>query len=240
MIFDGVTQSRKALADYAVEYKRQLKVRPNDNHRVRAKCKNTKCKWLLTAKLDRDTSDFKVIIYHPIHKCIHLNKRKMCTSKLIARKFKDKIVSQPYIRIWEIQELVKDKIGLYVGRTICHRAKQRVIIENISDWNLEFPRLCDYADMIKQTNPGSSCWVKIDKETEPGNFFFVYFYVCLQAFKQGWLDGCRKIIGFDGCFLKGACKGELLVAVEKNENNQMYPIAWAVVDKRLNIAGIGS
>ncbi|KAF3668776.1 hypothetical protein FXO38_07937 [Capsicum annuum] len=40
----------------------------------------------------------------------------------------------------------------------------------------------------------------------------------------------RKIIGFDGCFLKGACKGELLVAVGKNGNNHMYPIAWAVVD----------
>ena len=58
----------------------------------------------------------------------------------------------------------------------------------------------------------------------------MYFYVCFHAFKQGWLEGCRNIIGFDGCFLKGAFKGELLVAVGKNGNNQMYPIAWAVVD----------
>ncbi|XP_060200939.1 uncharacterized protein LOC132629246 isoform X1 [Lycium barbarum] len=230
MVFDGVTQFRKDLADYAVEYRRQLKVRPNESHRVRAKFKNTKCKWQLTAKLDRDTCDFMVITYHPIHKCIPLNKNKMCNSKLLAMKFKDIIVSQPYIRIWEIQELVRDKLGLYVGKTICYKAKQRIIIENMGDWNMKFSRLCDYADLIKQTNPGSSCSVKIDEATEPGKNLFVYFYVCFQAFTQGWLDGCKKIIRFDGCFLKGVCKGELLVAVGKNENNQMYPIARAVVD----------
>ncbi|WMV10365.1 hypothetical protein MTR67_003750 [Solanum verrucosum] len=39
-------------------------------------------------------------------------------------------------------------------------AKQRIMKEDIGDWNVEFARLCDYADMIKQTNPGSSCWVR--------------------------------------------------------------------------------
>ena len=41
----------------------------------------------------------------------------------------------------------------------------------------------------------------------------MYFYVYLDALKKGWKEECRRIIGFDGCFLKGACKGELLVAV---------------------------
>lgn len=154
----------------------------------------------------------------------------MCDSKLVARKFKDRIASQPYIRIWEIQDLVREVLGLYVGKNICYRAKQIVMRENMGDWKLEFVRLCDYADMIKTTNPGSSCWIKIDKETEPRKNLLVYFYVCFHAFKQGWLDGCRKIIGFDGCFLKGACTGEEFVAVGKKGNNQIYPIAWAVVD----------
>ncbi|XP_019234777.1 PREDICTED: uncharacterized protein LOC109215211 [Nicotiana attenuata] len=55
--------------------------------------------------------------------------------------------------------------------------------------------------------------------------------MCFDALKKGWLEGCRRIIGFDGCFLKGACKGELLVAVGKNGNQQMFRITWAVVDK---------
>ncbi|KAH0639298.1 hypothetical protein KY285_035884 [Solanum tuberosum] len=186
MVFEGANQFRKAVTDYAVEYRRQIKLRPNEKHRVRVKCKNANCKWLLYASIDRDSGDFIVKNYHPVHKCIPLNRNKLCNSKLIARKFKDKIVSQSYIRIWEIQDLVRKTLGLYVGKTLCYRAKQRIMKENMGDWKVEFARLCDYEDMIKQTNPGSSCW--------------------------------------------GACKGELLVAVGKNGNNQMYPIAWAVVD----------
>lgn len=64
-------------------------------------------------------------------------------------------------------------------------AKQIVMRENMGDWKLEFAILCDYADMIKITNPGTSCWIKIDKETEPWKNIFVYFYVCFHAFKQG-------------------------------------------------------
>ena len=48
--------------------------------------------------------------------------------------------------------------------------------------------------------------------------------------KDGWKEGCRKVIGVDGCFLKGTIKGELLTAMGRDANNQMYPIAWAVVN----------
>jgi hypothetical protein len=49
--------------------------------------------------------------------------------------------------------------------------------------------------------------------------------------KDGFKAGCRKVIGLDGCFFKGACQGELLCAIGRYDNNQMYPVAWAVVEK---------
>ena len=51
-----------------------------------------------------------------------------------------------------------------------------------------------------------------------------------DALKKTWIH-CRECIGLDGCFLKGVCKGQLLVAVGKDGNNQMLPLAWAVVEK---------
>ncbi|WMV23639.1 hypothetical protein MTR67_017024 [Solanum verrucosum] len=133
MAFEGANQFRKAVADYAVEYRRQIKLRPNEKHKVRVKCKNANCKWLLYASIDRDSGDFIMKNYHPVHKCIPLNRNKLCNSKLIARKFKDKIVSQPYIKIWEIQDLVRKTLGLYVGNTLCYRAKQRIMKEDMGD-----------------------------------------------------------------------------------------------------------
>jgi len=41
---------------------------------------------------------------------------------------------------------------------------------------------------------------------------------------------CRPLIGLDACFLKGQLGGQLMAAVGKDENNQMIPIAYAVVE----------
>lgn len=55
-------------------------------------------------------------------------------------------------------------------------------------------------------------------------------YICIKAIKEGFLYGCRRLIGVDGCFLKGLM-GQLFVAVGRDGNNQMLPISWAVVEK---------
>ena len=41
---------------------------------------------------------------------------------------------------------------------------------------------------------------------------------------------CRPIIGVDGCFLKGKYGGELLTTVGRDGNDQMLPLAYAVVE----------
>ncbi|GKF34170.1 hypothetical protein Tco_0107370, partial [Tanacetum coccineum] len=62
-----------------------------------------------------------------------------------------------------------------------------------------------------------------------GKNYFSRFYFCFKGLREGWLQGCRRAIGLDGCFLKTICKGELLSAEGRDGNNQIYPIAWAVV-----------
>ena len=40
----------------------------------------------------------------------------------------------------------------------------------------------------------------------------------------------RPFIGLDGCFLKGKYGGELLTAVARDANDQMLPLAYAIVE----------
>ncbi|XP_019242569.1 PREDICTED: uncharacterized protein LOC109222702, partial [Nicotiana attenuata] len=138
-------------------------------------------------------------------------------------------MSQPGMKVREFRKLIKQKLDLYVGRSTAHRARAKILKEIIGDVHQDFKRLYDYRDMILQTNPGSTCVVKAEDPGD-GKLVFSKIYVCLHAMKRGWLEGCRRIIGLDGCFLKGVCKGQLLVAVSKDGNNQMFPIAWAVVE----------
>ncbi|KAH0758271.1 hypothetical protein KY290_021764 [Solanum tuberosum] len=95
----------------------------------------------------------------------------------------------------------------------------------------EFKRILDYRDELLKTNPGSTCVVRLSEETfEGGRKMFQSFYICFDALKKAFKAGARRCIGFDGCFLKGVSRGQLLVAVCKDGNNQMLPLAWAVVE----------
>nr|GEU80136.1 hypothetical protein [Tanacetum cinerariifolium] len=81
---------------------------------------------------------------------------------------------------------------------------------------------------LLESNPGSTCRLDV-KDTGCGKSYFKRFYICFKGMKDGWLEGCRRVIGLDGCYLKHTCRGELLIAMGRDANNQMYPIAWAVV-----------
>ncbi|WVZ50575.1 LOW QUALITY PROTEIN: hypothetical protein U9M48_001817 [Paspalum notatum var. saurae] len=57
----------------------------------------------------------------------------------------------------------------------------------------------------------------------------------LMRLNESWgSKPLKRVVGLAGCFFKGATNGELLCAVGRDGNNQMYPIAWAVVEKENN------
>ena len=60
------------------------------------------------------------------------------------------------------------------------------------------------------------------------NHVFKFLYICPVAYKRGFLNGCRRVISLDGCFLKGPWNGQVFVAVGRDANNRIYPIAWSV------------
>ncbi|XP_050222624.1 uncharacterized protein LOC126672711 [Mercurialis annua] len=52
-----------------------------------------------------------------------------------------------------------------------------------------------------------------------------------RPLRDGFMDGCRRVISVDGCWLKGLYGGQLLAAVGIDANDCTYPIAWCTVDK---------
>nr|GMD06144.1 uncharacterized protein LOC109147413 [Ipomoea batatas] len=107
----------------------------------------------------------------------------------------------------------------------------RAIVKNINvEFEDQFRIIRDYAAECINSNPGTTAVVKTNRTTPDSPCVFHRLYVCFGPLKRGFLDGCRKLIGLDGCFLKGMLKGEILSIVGRDSNNQMYPIAWAVVE----------
>ncbi|KAL0368060.1 UNVERIFIED_CONTAM: hypothetical protein Scaly_1024900 [Sesamum calycinum] len=99
-------------------------------------------------------------------------------------------------------DIIND-LRVNVSRHQACRAKKAALkeIEGSREW--QYARLWDYADEVRKTNHGST------------------------VFRAG----CRPIIGIDGCHLKGPHGGILLIVVGVNPNNNLFPIAYAVVGK---------
>ena len=89
----------------------------------------------------------------------------------------------------------------------------------------QYKMLWDYANEIRRSNLGSSFFIALDEKAR-----FNKAYMCIDACKRGFLQGCRPIIFIDGCHIKTRYKGQLLVAVGIDPNNCIYPIAIGVVE----------
>ena len=62
-----------------------------------------------------------------------------------------------------------------------------------------------------------------DKNAQPK---FKRMYIRYNAQKVGFLGGCRPIIGLDGCHLKGRFGGQILYAVARDANDNIFPVAF--------------
>ncbi|KAG5579695.1 hypothetical protein H5410_050322 [Solanum commersonii] len=210
-------------------------IKLKQKERIRAKCNKKGCPWHILGSIDGNTGNFSVKTYFLVRKYFKRTRNKLCTPIWISKHYKERIMSEPTIKLHQIQSLIQKQYGLYVSKTSCRKTKLRVMNEQMGDFREEFSRLYDYAEQLKTTNPGTTVSIRTSKNTIPGKEVFMSIYICVSSLKSGWKEGCRRIIGLDGAFLKSVCKGELLSCISKYGNNQMYPIAWACIKHDLEL-----
>ena len=92
----------------------------------------------------------------------------------------------------------------------------------------QYKRLRSYDAELIEKNKNST--VKIKCDLTPHGPVFERIYVWLEACKSAFVTTCRPLMGLDGCFLKGEFGGQLMSVVGKDGNNQMFPIAYAVLE----------
>ncbi|KAL4568417.1 hypothetical protein LXL04_024029 [Taraxacum kok-saghyz] len=114
------------------------------------------------------------------------------------------------------------------GSETCEDDVDSVLSDDVSVDHEVDDELWRYGAELVRANPGSTVKIQVDPMPD-STVYFSRMYVCFKGVKDGWIEGCRRVIGIDGCFLKGICRGGLLSAIGRDANNQMYPLAWAVV-----------
>ncbi|XP_078439280.1 uncharacterized protein LOC144709577 [Wolffia australiana] len=128
--------------------------------------------------------------------------------------------------MWEINAL----FGITVSKQTCYRARSEARMKLLGTLDDHYHMLPAYIAELKKVNRNGTFELVLDRATPDSLVRFKRLYLCFDSIARGFLEGCRRVIGLDGWFLKTELKGQLLSAVGKDGNNQMFPIAWAVVE----------
>lgn len=115
-----------------------------------------------------------------------------------------------------------------ISQQIVYRTKHKAGELNSGAYKEQYNKLESYTAEIRRSNPGSSIFIHSEMDGDVRKFKRIY--ICWDACKKGFLAGCRKLIGFDGCHIKGAYPGQLLSVVGIDTNNGMFPIFYTVVE----------
>ncbi|KAK8628189.1 hypothetical protein V6N13_063899 [Hibiscus sabdariffa] len=111
-----------------------------------------------------------------------------------------------------------------MNKSKCVRAKNSTLEKLHGNYNEQCAKLYAHLVELRGSNPGTTTIYKLDERR------FERLYLCMQAMKDGFKEGCRPIIGLNGCHLKGYYQCHLLAAVGIDAYNSVYPIAFAVVE----------
>ncbi|GKA61982.1 hypothetical protein Tco_0761501 [Tanacetum coccineum] len=128
-------------------------------------------------------------------------------SNWIARNYAKKIMINPCIKVKEIINLILKKYKCKVTISQARRGKMKALQQYETCFEDYYGMLWSNASEILNSNPGSTCKMSVDLMLDVKNYFS-RFYVCFKGLKEG----------------------ELMSVVRRYENNQIYPIAWAIVN----------
>ncbi|KAL4564105.1 hypothetical protein LXL04_028157 [Taraxacum kok-saghyz] len=247
-------KSKKEIKDkvnkLAIETRRNLCFKKNDKIRLRVVCRGNvpdasgsgvggaiksnkvTCPWSMQASRSKDSKYWFVKTLTDKHNCIQTRKIRACTAKFISSKILDQVESNPTVPLRAIQDQIMKKFQVGVSLHKVQRAKAAATTLVVGDNTKQYEVLRDYLMEVQATNLSTN--VKIEVVSEPNyasqTRMFKRVYICLGELKKGFKASRREIVGLDGAFMKGPFPGQMLTAVGLDSNNEIYPVAYAIVE----------
>lgn len=129
-----------------------------------------------------------------------------------------------------MQEEFKKTLQVDVGEWKCCRVRQKDLRGVEDKMREHYANVRKFGGEILRSNPSNTVKIRTTRQQEGDEPRFQRMYICYAALKNCWKEGCIPVIGLDGCFLKTVRGGQLLSAVERDEDNSIMPIAMAVVE----------
>lgn len=223
MRFTTGFQCRSALRTWAIMNGHPITFKRCSKSQMQAKCKDP-CPWKCWASMMTSENTFVIRSIGEKHTCPFDVHNKQANYKWIAKQYIDDFRVRPEMGISEFLEDCNRKFGVQPSRGRLYRAKAHALELLRGTVKHHYAVLRNYvAELVRVDREGRFELMLGDEAVFKG------IYIGFSALKKGFMAGCRWIIGLDGCHLKTHLGGQLLCAIARDANNQMYHIAWGVV-----------
>ncbi|KAK9026500.1 hypothetical protein V6N11_039338 [Hibiscus sabdariffa] len=179
MRFEDNLQFKEAVRKYSVAKGVKLNFVKNEPNRTRV-CFKGNCPWLIFASHDSMYDCYVLKTYNPIHKFYRSNKNTLISCKMIEKKFKDMILSNPKMKMSTLQEMCQSELRAYATYNMCQRARKNVLKEKNGSYVEEFASLWGYVAELIASNPGSTVTIQVDRDSAEIATFH-RMYICLAA-----------------------------------------------------------
>ncbi|XP_044500271.1 uncharacterized protein LOC123221497 [Mangifera indica] len=227
--YNSKAELRALFRTYALETGIQWKVGHSDNIRYELKCVHPQCKWRARATREQDGDYWVLRRMDETHTCPRdqiLPHHRQAGAESLGNILKSMFVVDRIYRPKEIISDMADRYRIDISYTQAWRAKTYAINALRGSPEESFGILREYCHNLELKNPGTMARIDVDLENR-----FKFFFMCMGCSIRGFQQFCRPVICIDASHLKGKYLGSLFIAVAKDGNNQIYPLAFGIGHK---------
>ncbi|RYR24778.1 hypothetical protein Ahy_B02g058317 [Arachis hypogaea] len=229
----------KAVKEYTIRRSVDYRVYESEPLTFYAKCTQygSGCDWVIRVSLISRKYCWVIRRYNGSHTCTRATisqDHSKLDSITIAEAIKPLVEADPSIKVKSVIAEVQSKFNYTVSYRKAWLAKQRAVEKIFGGWEASYKALPIWMEAMCHKEPSAV----IHFETMPAyqgddlvgdirvlHRVFWSYYPCIRAFRH-----CKPIVQVDGTHLYGKYKGCLLVAVSQDDNNNIVPIAFAIVE----------
>ncbi|KAL2898118.1 Filamentous hemagglutinin [Bienertia sinuspersici] len=231
MIFESKTQFLQVFRDFCIQEGFAVTVEKADNQRYTAACVVESCNWRIHATVLKDNVSWAIKTLTGKHStCGRLEENPMVSSEWLCRHLLQDLQANPETPVDSLQKLCMERFRIHVKLRLFYKVKSIAREQIYGGFAESYGLLPSYAEMIKASNPGSYALITWTGDSANQDHQFKACFFSFAASVKGFLGGCRPIIGIDGAHLSGYYKGIMLTAVAIDGNNEIFVIAFGIVD----------
>ena len=230
-IFPGKDVLVDAFRRHAIENGYQYKVLYSTKVRWEITCIHDSCRWRARAIKIKDCDYFQLRRMDDRHTCPRDQIRphhRQAGARALGQLLKTVFVMVD--RVYRPKEIISDMADRYridISYSQAWRAKNWAMNALRGSAEESFLLLPEYCHNLKLRNPGTVTYIQTDAD-DRFDFFFMSLGCSIRSFQRQLI---RPVICLDGAFLRGKYCGTLFIAVGKDGNNQIYPLAFGIGPK---------